>query len=225
MTDKELLTLVGKKFNSERAVKLKYEPIETDINNKLKLIDLNKDNLTKEQKKQADILTTSLNLYKDNLDAQKKDETDRNNLALDAAQNHTPVSVVNKIREASSLSEAQRIYEQSGYATPYSKPSSGSSVQIIKSGNLQVSEGDVSKNQQALEQSRGKDGYANTKIYTDMFNEWVTQHNGLASDFFKYFPPTNYINPNDPTVPQQIKIALKKPANSSSSSGLDFNSF
>lgn len=78
----------------------------------------------------------------------------------------------------------------------------------VKSGGLVVPESDVSKGQQLLESKRGDDGmgpgkgYYNSKDYIDMYNEWVTQHNALPADFFKYFKPN--LNPNDPTIPPYI---------------------
>ena len=78
----------------------------------------------------------------------------------------------------------------------------------IHSGNLEIAESDVAKAQSQLDQSRGSDGYVNTKLYLDMLTEWKNK-GGLEQDFYTNFSPKNYLNPNDPTIPQYIKDKLK----------------
>lgn len=104
------------------------------------------------------------------------------------------------------------------------KASSGLSSTTIRSGSLVVPESSVAQGQGVLDASRGKpykndkgdtitppatDKYANTALYLQMLDAWK-KDGGLEQDFYKNYPPKNYLNPSDPTVPQYIKDMLKK---------------
>ena len=84
----------------------------------------------------------------------------------------------------------------------------------VKSGGLAISGNDVAGGQIKLNQSRGTDGYSDTNTYISMFNLWL-QNGGLADDFFKYYSPTDYVNPNDTSVPSYIRNKIKKQSGSS----------
>jgi LysM repeat protein len=93
--------------------------------------------------------------------------------------------------------------------------SSGSiPVGTIKSGGLAISGNDVAGGQAKLNQSRGTDGYSDTNTYISMFNLWL-QNGGLADDFFKYYSPTDYVNPDDASIPAYIRNKIKKQSGSS----------
>ena len=82
--------------------------------------------------------------------------------------------------------------------------------QTIKSGSLIIKESDISQGQQVLNVSRGKDGYVYTPKYLELLNAWKKDQ-GIEQDFFKYYPPKIYLNPNDASIPQYIRDMLKKP--------------
>ncbi len=86
-------------------------------------------------------------------------------------------------------------------------PTTKKSAQVV-SGNLSVSKSDIGTGATKLDRSRGSDGYANTGLYAQMMDYW-TQKGGLVQDFIKQYPPKNYLNPNDPSVPTVIKPYLK----------------
>ncbi|MCL4405234.1 hypothetical protein M1295_01500 [Patescibacteria group bacterium] len=89
-------------------------------------------------------------------------------------------------------------------------PTNGSSG-AVTSGGLSVSKSDIGAGATKLDDSRGSDGYANTALYTQMMNYWTTQ-GGLIQDFIKQYPPKNYLNPDDSTIPTIIKPYLKSTA-------------
>lgn len=97
----------------------------------------------------------------------------------------------------------------------------------IKSGNLIIPESDIAEGQTGLEQARGDDGYVYTPLYLQMLQKWIDKK-GLAQDFFSQYPPKNYLNPNDASVPKWIRDKLKTTSiggstSGSSSSGVDFD--
>lgn len=100
------------------------------------------------------------------------------------------------------------------------------SIPTIKSGSMVIQESSVAQGQGVLDASRGKpykneagetitppatDKYANTALYLQMLDAWK-KDGGLEQDFYKNYPPKNYLNPSDPTIPQYIKDMLKKQA-------------
>ena len=116
------------------------------------------------------------------------------------------------------IGEGQTIYDpntgQAVYTAPKTQSATATAGQTIKSGGLVVAGGDIAQGQQGLNQTRGNDGYANTANYLQMLTAW-TQAGGLQDDFFRYYPPTDYLNPNDPTVPAFIKNKIKQKTTSS----------
>jgi flagellar biosynthesis chaperone FliJ len=91
------------------------------------------------------------------------------------------------------------------------QPKATTTGTTIKSGNIVVNEGVISSGQTKLDQTRGTDGYANTDTYLQMLALWKSD-GGLEQDFFKYYPPKQYLNPNEgkgSIMPQYIKDMLK----------------
>ena len=82
------------------------------------------------------------------------------------------------------------------------------STQTIKSGGLIIPESTVSAGQTKLDGSRGSDNYANSALYLQMLAAWKKDR-GLEQDFFDKYPPKNYLNPNDASIPQYIRDKLK----------------
>lgn len=117
------------------------------------------------------------------------------------------------------------------------KSSTTQTAPTVKSGSLIVSEGDIAEGQTALEKSRGMPyineqtqqsvkptgtdaQYANSALYLKMLQKWI-DNGGLVQDFFTQYPPKNYLNPNDASIPQWIRDKLKKPTTSGGTSGED----
>lgn len=78
----------------------------------------------------------------------------------------------------------------------------------VKSGGLIVSESNIAANQAILDSGRGSDGYVNSKTYLDMLADWK-KNLGLEQDFFSKYPPKNYLNPSDTSIPTYIRDKLK----------------
>lgn len=62
---------------------------------------------------------------------------------------------------------------------------------------------------QIFNSERGSDGYTNSATYAEAYNAWLSDGN-RAEDFFAQFDPNIYVNPNDSSVPPEIKRAMKK---------------
>ena len=69
-----------------------------------------------------------------------------------------------------------------------------------ESGGLIYTAQDASEDSRALEKSRGIDGYVDPAIYQKLYTAWVGA-GGLLKDFLKKFPPKNYVNPANETLP------------------------
>lgn len=68
----------------------------------------------------------------------------------------------------------------------------------ITSGALTVTPDEIKEGATLLNASKGSDGYVNTDVYNRMLERWMS-NGGLAKDFFVYYPPKMYLNPEDPT--------------------------
>lgn len=83
-----------------------------------------------------------------------------------------------------------------------------STKNTFSSGGMTVPDSSIATAQSNLDQSRGSDNYANSALYLQMLAAWK-KDGGLEQDFFTQFPPKNYLNPNDTSIPQYIKDKLK----------------
>lgn len=109
-----------------------------------------------------------------------------------------------KILNAQDLGESMRL------AGP-SLGASGSTAKqfIITSGSAKIPATDIQAGTLALQNVVGQDGYTNTQLYTDMLGDWLAK-GALLDDFIEQFPPDMYLNPEDPTIPVNIKALLKE---------------
>ena len=78
----------------------------------------------------------------------------------------------------------------------------------FSSGGMTVPDSAIASGQTKLDESRGSDNYSNSALYLQMLAAWK-KDGGLEQDFFTQFPPKNYLNPNDTSIPQYIKDKLK----------------
>lgn len=87
--------------------------------------------------------------------------------------------------------------------------SSGTTTKnTFSSGGMTVPDSAIATAQNKLDTSRGSDNYANSALYLQMLKAWKND-GGLEQDFFSQFPPKNYLNPNDTSIPTYIKDKLK----------------
>lgn len=130
---------------------------------------------------------------------QRRDILDLSNTA---AENNAPASVVRDIQNAETVAEAQRIAaENNVYQTPEEAQQEDA---LVESGALRYTRTDFQEDSAILEDTRGEDGYVNTKEYTDLYRGWL-QLGGRPQDFLDTFPPEFYVKPDDPTVPQALR--------------------
>lgn len=71
------------------------------------------------------------------------------------------------------------------------------------SGKLTYSPQDQSEDSQALEASRGEDGYVDPTTYQTLYKAWIN-NGGLLKDFLSKYPPKNYVNPVNTWLPSYL---------------------
>lgn len=82
------------------------------------------------------------------------------------------------------------------------------------SGSAKFTGDDLSGLEQGLNGTRGDDGYVDPAKYLAAYNQWL-KLGGLSNDFISKFPPKNYVNPVNDTLPPQLRG--KKPTTKKSS--------
>jgi hypothetical protein len=87
-------------------------------------------------------------------------------------------------------------------------PAVAPTEKTVSSGNLVITQADVGEGSAILESSRGSDGYVNSGTYVQMYQKWVNA-GGMLADFLKTYPPENYVNPNDTSVPVALRPKAK----------------
>ncbi|MFH2049031.1 MAG: hypothetical protein ABIJ12_06265 [bacterium] len=78
----------------------------------------------------------------------------------------------------------------------------------VVSGGFTTTKTQIGELGTALKQKAGSDGYVNTADYLQGLQNWINAK-GLAKDYYSNFLPKDYLNPADPTIPQNIKNLLK----------------
>ncbi len=96
------------------------------------------------------------------------------------------------------------------YGAPgqFNKPEKPSTEGVVTSGGLEITKSQIGELGTALKQNAGSDGYVNTAEYLQGLKNWISL-GGLAKDYYSNFLPKDYLNPSDPTIPQNIKNLLK----------------
>lgn len=80
------------------------------------------------------------------------------------------------------------------------KKSTAAPVGTYKSGGLTYTPQDAAEDSQALENSRGEDGYVDPTQYQNLYEAWI-QAGGLLKDFKTHYPPADYVNPDNTWLP------------------------
>jgi len=101
------------KQTAQETVDLKYADIEQQIANTKTLIELNYDQMSREDKKKADELNIILNARQETVNNQKELENNIANVMIKAGEFNAPQNVLNKIQNSKTLFEA--ITNASGY--------------------------------------------------------------------------------------------------------------
>ena len=94
---------------------------------------------------------------------------------------------------------------QKVYLTPPPKTTTSSSDGIVvRSGALEYSRQDYAEDANALEQSRGEDGWVDPGVYLTLYQAWIA-NGGVITDFISKFPPKSYVNPANTTLPPALR--------------------
>lgn len=102
----------------------------------------------------------------------------------------------------------QRGYDLADYATKR-KDDLYDKAHMPKTKSGSYSNADLSADSQALENSRGSDGYVDPTIYQQLYQAWV-KNGGTVATFKSKFNPSNYVNPDNTWLPSYLMPAKSK---------------
>jgi hypothetical protein len=88
------------------------------------------------------------------------------------------------------------------------KTTTASTEKPFVSGKAKFTGEDISGLETGFNQNRGSDGYINPDIYKAAYDQWI-QLGGLGKDFITKFPPKNYVNPANTTLPPVLRNTTK----------------
>lgn len=99
------------------------------------------------------------------------------------------------------------------YAKKFAKAASnGLDKGFTAAGNPATNSKVVSNFEQQLNNSRGgankMDNFVNSELYVKLMNDWILK-GGTISTFKSKFPPSEYVNPNDYSLPPQLRYATE----------------
>lgn len=94
------------KQTAQDAIDLKYGPIEKEIEQKLKLLELNTPSFNAAETKKADALKAILEQQKQDTADKKTEEQNISQVLLQAAQKNAPLDVLNKIKNSTNINDA-----------------------------------------------------------------------------------------------------------------------
>lgn len=106
--------------------------------------------------------------------------------------------------------------KQMGAYLQYMKSINAKVTGGVTSGGGSISKSDIATGAQALESSKGSDGYVDPDLYQSMYNQW-TANKLLPQDFTKYYPPKLYVNPANTTLPSYLRSSTAKAKDDTSS--------
>lgn len=178
----------------DRAVKLKYEPLEKELEAKEKQLELlERYVLTPAEEKRKEELQQKLADDKVKLAEEKAKDTAFDKSVADAIANQMPNTVTSQVRE---LYNAGREDEARQLMAQYNKGSQESIAKTTAPKLTQAEElkSDIVDMSKVLISYTGQDGYINPKDYLNMKREWVNAGNSSES-FDKSF--SIYRNPKD----------------------------
>ncbi|MBP9771461.1 MAG: hypothetical protein KBD16_00840 [Candidatus Pacebacteria bacterium] len=209
----------------DRAVELKYGPIEAQIKAAQENIDLlqNSPSATLADKNRALVIQASLDARTATIAQQKEDEQRIWEVYVNATENGlTDVTTLNKIKNAATAQEALAIAAGAGVAANQKKP--------IVSGALSYTQDDISEGYNILKTGKavggqsygnpmGADGFVDPRVYLTMLDQW-RQSGGQVDDFLKQYP-TTLINPTNTWVGAELQSRQVKwnPVGAASASG------
>lgn len=234
--------LENAKVTAQRAVDLKYKDTEDQITQNTALLELYKPFMTAEQSAKAEALKTANLAKTTEIADKKKQQMDVINAAQASGQSDIASSalqldpnsssfkqdlaglqakVVAKTTEPKIIGSAATGYYSwdpvTKTSTPINdvggKPTSSVPKGSVTSGTLVYTPQDQADDSQALDASRGDDGYVDPKVYEQLYSLWI-EKGGQLEDFLKTYPPKNYVNPANTWLPEFLMPAGARKAQS-----------
>lgn len=101
------------------------------------------------------------------------------------------------------LGEGQTRYDRYGRVIA-SRPKTQTTS--TKTSKYKISQDDIDEGSNILQEQlrNSPDGYVNSGTYLDMYRTWV-ENGGTLSQFKTYYPPNEYLNPEDPSIPAYLR--------------------
>jgi hypothetical protein len=123
---------------------------------------------------------------------------------------------------ASSMANTISAYDLQGVMEGDIVLKRGKTGKIAAKGVLSPT-GELDTIESLLEASSGSDGYVNSAVYQDMFNKFL-KAGGTRSEFLNKFPPNEYTNPKDTSLPSYLRFGSSVRSEAKNDSdGLDFD--
>ena len=178
----------------ETNAKYDNQAIELKLNEALNTIETDTDRSI--LKIQQDLSKTTEDVFKEVMKAQQDSDKEIARISLSYAKT---------LREKTDDYVKKQKAEAEKYAKNFAKIASGGLD--FTAGGLPTSKSTiVSSVEQRLEASRGVDGYVNSEVYVQMYKDWIKK-GGTATTFKAKYPPVNYANPDDTSLPPALRYA------------------
>jgi len=101
------------------------------------------------------------------------------------------------------LGEGQTRYDKNGRVIANRPKTPSTSTKTTK---YKISQDDINEGTGILQEQlrNSPDGYVNSGTYLDMYRTWV-ENGGTLSQFKTYYPPNDFLNPEDPSIPAYLR--------------------
>ena len=195
----------------ETNAKYDNQAIELKLNDELNTIETNTDRDI--LKIQQDLSKTTEEVFKEVTKAQQEADKEIARISLSYAKT---------LREKTDDYVKKQKAEAEKYAKQFAKIASGGLdlvklSQSIEGGDIMEGQyvpkkgvllpnGTFASIEQTLEASRGADGYVNSEVYLQRYKDWI-KTGGTATTFKAKYPPVNYVNPQDTSLPPNLRYA------------------
>lgn len=189
---------------AQQAVDLKYQPILNQISVLQQQIKVAGDTLNSQDSKRGSIISALLSAKSNELSNTISNQKQIQTLAVQAAANGAPLSVINAIKNATDpaiAAQAGSQYLKGNLET--TTPGGNGGQTPTKSGTLTYTAQDYADDSQALDASRGSDNFVDPTLYQNLYKSWIAG-GGRLEDFIAKFPPKNYVNPKNTWLPSYL---------------------
>ena len=203
---------------ADKAVKAQFDPIEAEINFTKEFLNMNWNDLSREDKKKADALKIQLDERKRILEEQKADKKAIMNIGTEAAEAGADSQLLNKIRNASSQEEALQIASSDpkllSWAKTMKEQQFAADIQQ-QQFNQELAQQKFEEDQRqfgmtyALEQKKAGDGSGKDKLLTPTEAQTLGVPYGTTRSGAFGLKPEGELTPKQTSLALQLANSLK----------------